>query len=308
MFYNLNNEKQILKIQNQHVSIDSPSRIQSYIQLIKFRLSALVVFSAAIGYLMAANGLVEYPKMIILIIGGFLITGAANGFNQVIEKDLDKLMDRTKNRPLPSGHINYVEAILLCFVMAVSGIFLLGYFMNWQTALLGGLAVMSYAFVYTPMKQISSFAVYIGALPGALPTLIGWVAYDGTFGSEALILFLIQFMWQFPHFWAIAWVLDDDYKKAGFRLLPSEGGRNKNSATQTLVSTLLLVAISFIPLIFDWAGIGYAVICGIAGSIFIYQSVKLYLTCQVKEASRLMFGSFLYLPIIQISLLVQKLM
>ena len=285
----------------------APNRIGLYVQLIKFRLSALVVFSAVIAYVMAANGIVEWKNILILILGGFLITGAANGFNQIIERDLDKLMQRTKDRPLPTGNMQFLEAIILCIAMALIGILLLGYFMNWRTALLGGLAVMSYAFVYTPMKQISSFAVHIGALPGALPTLIGWVAFDGTFGKEALVLFLIQFMWQFPHFWAIAWVLHDDYQKAGFSLLPSDGGRNKNSALQTLVATILLVIISFIPMIFDWAGIGYAIVCGIVGTIFLFQAFKLYLTCDVKSASNLMFGSFIYLPVIQISLLVQKL-
>ena len=206
------------------VLLDKPAslltRIQDYAQLTKMRLASLVVFSAAMAY-MTVPGQVNWIGLFWLTVGGFLVTGSANGFNQIIERDLDRKMDRTRLRPLPDLRISLAEAWLVCIVSGVIGIFILTYFMNVRSGLLGALAIVLYALVYTPMKKQSPFAVFVGAVPGAIPPLLGYVAATDGFTLQAWVLFSIQFIWQFPHFWAIAWVLHDDYKKAGFNLLPS---------------------------------------------------------------------------------------
>ncbi|MGZ4060624.1 MAG: heme o synthase, partial [Bacteroidia bacterium] len=212
------------------------SKVRDYAQFIKLRLASLVVFSAAIGFVIssrAAAGGFSWSKMLILVLGGFLVTGSSNGFNQIMEKNLDKLMNRTQNRPLPKDRMSFSESFVLAAIMGISGILILWIFMNPLSGILGFSALILYTIVYTPLKRITPFAVFVGAFPGAIPPLLGCVAATQGFGSitpQAWILFAGQFMWQFPHFWAIAWVLDDDYKKAGFRMLPSLGGRNKSSA------------------------------------------------------------------------------
>lgn len=281
-------------------------KIADYSQLVKLRLSMLVVFSAMISFLLGSEQ-VDWLKLLLLIAGGFLITGAANGFNQVIEKDLDKLMTRTSGRPLPAGNMSVREGLLASTVMGITGALILGIFVNALTGVLGLLAFASYAFVYTPMKQRTPFAVFIGAIPGALPPMLGWVAATGVISAEAWILFGIQFIWQFPHFWAIAWVLDEDYKKAGFSLLPSPGRRDQASAFQVMLYTLILIPVSLLPLRFGMAGAVTGVIAIVCGTIFFIQSVNLYRTCSIKAAARLMFSSFIYLPVIQLALLIDKL-
>ncbi len=280
-------------------------KMADYILLIKLRLSFLVVFSAGITYLYGSAGNISWMKLLILVSGGFLVTGASNGINQILERDLDALMERTRDRPLPTLRMGFTEAALACLIMGLSGVFLL-YLLNPLTALLGAFALISYAFVYTPLKQVTSFSVYVGAVPGAMPPILGWVAATGRLDLTALVLFLIQFVWQFPHFWSIAWVLDDDYKKAGFRLLPSSSGRSKKSALWILASTILLLPVSILPTFLNMGGYVLALVSLLAGILFLVQAIRLYKTCTIKSASKLMFGSFMYLPLIQLALLIDK--
>lgn len=283
------------------------SKITDYAQLAKMKLSLLVVFSASMAFIMSSEGAVDWSKFILLTIGGFLVTGAANAFNQVIEKDLDALMDRTKTRPLPDNRMKPIEALIVATIFAITGLYLLFAFMNTASGVLGLIALLSYTVVYTPLKRVTPFAVFIGAIPGAIPPLLGVVAATGHFGIVAGTQFAIQFIWQFPHFWAIAWVLDDDYKKAGFDLLPSRGGRDKASAFQTFVYAFSLIPLGVMPFIFNITGWVALVVMTIAGFIFTWQAWRLYKDCSMTAARRLMFGSFIYLPVVQIILLIDKL-
>lgn len=283
-------------------------KVRDYAQFIKLRLASLVVLSAAISYVIASHE-VNWSKMLLLVLGGFLVTGSSNGFNQIIEKNLDKLMDRTQNRPLPQERMSYNESFLLAFITGAIGIAILWIYMNPLSGILGLLALILYTVVYTPLKRITPFAVFVGAFPGAIPPLLGYVAASEGFGEikfEAWVLFSVQFMWQFPHFWAIAWVLEDDYKKAGFRMLPSLGGRDKSSAFQVLVYTLFLLPISLLPVLFGMSGIVSAIIISICGIFFCYQAYNLYKECSIEAARRLMFGSFIYLPIVQLAVMIGK--
>ncbi|WP_114939966.1 heme o synthase [Mucilaginibacter endophyticus] len=275
-------------------------------KLIKTRLTSLVVFSASISFLIGsrANGHIVWIDWVKLIIGGFLVTSAANAFNEIIEKDLDKLMKRTMDRPIPSGKMTTGQALVLGLGMGMAGTYLLGS-LNLLTGLLSVFSILLYAFAYTPLKRKSPIAVFVGAIPGALPPLIGYVAAQvhGRIDEIAIILFSIQFIWQFVHFWAIAWVLDDDYKLAGFRLLPS-GKRDLTSAVITFIFAIVLVPVSLLPTIYGYGGYwvgGVSLICSL---IFLYQSFMLLHTRQIPEARKLMFGSFFYLPVVQIMFLV----
>jgi protoheme IX farnesyltransferase len=271
----------------------------------KLRLSTLVVMSAAFCFVLASNS-IDYTKLTILIAGGFLVTASSNGFNQIIERNLDKLMNRTKNRPLPSDKMTVNQAYFIAAVLGILGIILLWMFINPLSGILGTLALVLYTLVYTPMKQKSPLAVFVGAIPGAIPPMLGYASVSGELSMEAAILFSVQFMWQFPHFWAIAWVLDDDYKKAGFYLLPSRGGRDKGSAFQILIYTLCLMPVSLMPIVFNISGGVAATIIIICGIVFIAQAIKLFSKCDVKSAQELMFGSFIYLPLVQIALMIDK--
>ena len=273
-------------------------------KLIKFRLTFLVVFSASISFLIGSkmNGVIIWYDWGKLVIGGFLVTSAANCFNEIIEKDLDKLMKRTMDRPIPAGRMNTGQALVLGLFMGILGTYLLGS-LNILTGLLSVFSILLYAFAYTPLKRKSPIAVFVGAFPGALPPLIGYVAaHHGLIDEVAIILFLIQFIWQFPHFWAIAWVLDDDYKRAGFRLLPS-GNRDVVSAVFTFVLTLILLPVSLLPTIYGYGGYyvgGVSLLCSL---IFLYQAFVLLRTREIKAARQLMFGSFFYLPVVQLMFL-----
>jgi protoheme IX farnesyltransferase len=283
------------------------SKFSDYILFMKLRLTSLVVMSAAICFMIASD-VVDVSKLMFLILGGFLVTASSNGFNQIMERHLDKLMNRTANRPLPTERMSLTEAYTLAIITGVIGIAILWFFMNPLSGLLGTLALFLYAVVYTPLKQITPFAVFVGAFPGAIPPMLGWVAATNSLASiEPWILFAVQFMWQFPHFWAIAWVLDDDYKKAGFKMLPSDGGRNKASAFQVLVYTLFLVPISLMPVFFGISGSISAVVITICGILFSLQAIHLFRTCSLKAAQQLMFGSFAYLPLVQLAVLFDKL-
>jgi protoheme IX farnesyltransferase len=281
------------------------SKFSDIVQFTKFRLASLVVLSAALCYLFGADE-INYSSLTMLIIGGFFVTAASNGFNQIIEKDLDKLMNRTSKRPLPDGRMSLTDAYIISITFGVVGLAILYIWLGLACFLLGLFALASYTFIYTPLKQKTPFAVFVGAFPGAIPPLLGYVAATGRFDIAAWLVFGIQFLWQFPHFWAIAWVLDDDYKKAGFKMLPSKEGRDKNSAFQIMVYTFSLIPIVLLPYYFHLTGITSTILNIIFGILFSYQSVKLYQDCSLKSAKNLMFGSFAYLPLVQLAMYLDK--
>ncbi|MDR3693277.1 heme o synthase [Mucilaginibacter sp.] len=278
-------------------------RWSDFSKLIKLRLTFLVVFSASISFLIGSkvNGEINWFNWGKLIVGGFLVTAAANCFNEIIEKDLDKLMKRTMDRPIPSGHMTTGQALVLGLFMGITGTYLLGS-LNIVTGLLSVFSIILYAFAYTPLKRKSPIAVFVGAIPGALPPLIGYVAAHEKIDAIALILFSIQFIWQFPHFWAIAWVLDDDYKLAGFRLLPS-GKRNLTSAIVTFIFTLLLVPVSLLPTWYHFGGFYVGGVSLLFSLAFLYLAYQLLSTLEIGAAKKLMYGSFLYLPVVQLMFL-----
>lgn len=290
--------------------------IEDFKNLIKLRLTLLVVFSASVTFLIGQKIQVErgnidsidWGNWFILIFGGFLVTGAANCFNEIIEKDLDKLMTRTKDRPMPAGRMTTGQGLVMGLVMGIIGTRLL-MILNLETGLISVFSILLYAFAYTPMKRKSPIAVFVGAIPGALPPLIGYLAALGNVKEFlavdyqiAIILFAIQFVWQFPHFWAIAWVLDDDYKKAGFRLLPTTK-RDKLSAGFVLFSTILLIPVSLLPTIYGFGGNIVAVVSLVLSLWFTWLAIKLFVKLDIESARKVMFGSFLYLPVVQLVLL-----
>jgi len=281
------------------------AKTQAFFELLKFRLSMLVAFSCAFGFVLA-SGNVNLTTLGMLFLGGFLLSGASGTINQIIEKDFDKLMTRTMKRPLPTGRLSVQEATVFAIICFLLSIAILLQFTNPLTTLLSIVSMVLYCFVYTPLKRIGSIAVFVGAIPGALPPLLGWVAATGAISHEALIIFGIQFIWQFPHFWAIAWVADDDYKKAGFKLLPSGGQKDLNTAIQIMVYTLFLLPLGLLPAKFGVTGIDSAIVATICGVLFLAQTFSLMKTGSRQSALRIMFGSFLYLPIVQIAYLLDK--
>lgn len=281
------------------------SKAADYAQLVKMRLTLLVLFSAVAGYLLGAE-VFSWTDLFFLLIGGFLVTGSSNAFNQVIERDTDKLMSRTANRPLPSGRMQVSEAFLAAALMGISGVIILWFFLNPLSGLLGSLALLMYVAIYTPLKRISPIAVFVGAFPGAIPPMLGWIAATGKFGVEPGVLFAIQFIWQFIHFWALAWKLDDDYKKAGFRLLPSPGGKDKSTAFQILIYSFFLIPAGFLPLMFGISGYFAAAVAVIAAAWVALKAIKFYFTCADKDALKLMLSAYLYLPVILISYIFDK--
>lgn len=279
--------------------------LRNYAALVKVRLTLLVVFSAVAGYFIAASTF-DLSKFLAVIFGGFLVTGASNTFNQILEKDTDKLMVRTQNRPLPADNMGLWEATTFGLVMALAGITVLWFFLNPLSGLLGTMALIMYAGIYTPMKKASSWAVFVGAFPGAIPPMLGYVAETGQFGLYPGLLFAIQFIWQFPHFWAIAWVSHGEYKKAGMHLLPSVGGKDKTSAFQILVYTIFLLPLGLTPFMFGMSGVISAGVIFICGAGFTYYAVNLFQNLTDKAALKLMFASFVYLPVVQIALWIDK--
>ncbi|MES2380490.1 MAG: heme o synthase [Bacteroidota bacterium] len=281
-------------------------KFSDYAQLIKFRLSSLVVFSSVITYLTASQGKVNWFEVFILGFAGLLVTGAANGINQIIEKDYDKLMTRTANRPVSTGRMSVMEAGISSTIMGLIGVLLIGIFLNKLSGALALVSLLSYAFVYTPLKRITPISVFVGAFPGAFPTMLGWVAYTNRIDLAAIILFTVQFVWQFPHFWSIAWLLEDDYKKAGFKMLPFNPGRTKKTAFQCLLFSLLLVPIGILPTIFGISGIVAAVVAVFGALYFSYYAYKLYKSCELADAKKLMLAAIVYLPIVQLFYLIDK--
>jgi protoheme IX farnesyltransferase len=282
-------------------------RLRAYMDLVKFRLSALVTFSAMFGFILGDSGtFFSWEKFFGLMLGGFLVSGASGAANEIWERDIDKLMKRTQNRPLPLQLISLTEAYFFTFATALLGISILWIFTNPLTTMLGLLSMVLYVFVYTPLKRVGPIAVFVGAIPGAMPPLLGWTAATGMISHEALIIFGIQFIWQFPHFWAIAWVSDEDYKRAGFKLLPSGGGQDLNTAIQIMVYTLFLLPLGLLPTYFGLTGINSGVIATVCGVLFLAQTFSLMRDCSRKSALRIMFGSFIYLPVVQIAYLLDK--
>jgi len=291
--------------------INTTGRIKAYVELLKLRLSFLVAFSSGFGYTLGATNF-SWSTLGWLFLGGFLVSGASVTINQILEKDLDKLMKRTQGRPLPTNRISKAEAAIFTIIIGLLGLGILAITTNWLTVSLSLLSLVLYGFVYTPLKRVGPIAVFVGAIPGALPPLLGWVAATGHISLVALVIFGLQFIWQFPHFWAIAWVADEDYKKAGFKLLPAGGKKDMNTAFQIMIYTLVLLPIGILPTEFGITGMYSAFIVTLCGALFFSQTFYLMKQClsgeesAYKAARSIMFGSFLYLPIVQITLILDK--
>lgn len=279
-------------------------KIKAYTELMKLRLSSLVIYSAVLGY-MIAPGEIDYLVLVWLSIGGAFVTGASNAFNQIIERDLDKIMERTEGRPLPSGRLTVNEALVFSIVVGVIGVGSL-FMINGLCAWLGLLAMVLYVLTYTPLKTVTPLSVFVGAIPGSFPPMLGYVAATASFGLEAGVLFAVQFFWQFPHFWAIAWKLNDDYLKAGFKMLPSLGGRDKKSAFQILIYTAMMLPMGATPYLIGMSNV-YSVPLSIVLLLpMLIHSVRLYLSLEMQFAKKVMFASFYYLPLIQVIYLITK--
>ena len=278
-----------------------------FISLTKARLALSVVFSSIAGYFLAVDE-VDFNELILLVIGGYSIVGASNSFNQIIEKDKDVLMDRTKNRPLPAKEITTQNAFWISVFLTLIGLLCL-YFINYKTAFFAAISVFLYTCVYTPLKPITPLSVFVGAIPGAIPFMLGWVAATGSFGIEPGTLFMIQFFWQFPHFWALGWMLDDDYKKAGFIMLPT-GNRDKSTALQIILYIIWMMIIS----VFPYTGLtgdltlsfGSTIAISILGVIMLVLAINLYNKMDISSARKLFYSSILYLTLIQIIYLIDK--
>lgn len=283
------------------------SFLKNFAEITKVRLSVSVLFSSIAGYLLGTDA-VSFTELMLLCIGGYAMVGASNVYNQIIERDLDALMERTKNRPIPAGRIQVNAAFTIAVVLTIIGIIAL-YLINPITAMFGAICIFMYVSLYTPLKTKTPFSVFVGAFPGAIPFMLGWVAATNDFGIEPGTLFMIQFFWQFPHFWAIAWFLYDDYKKAGFYMLPN-GKRNKGTALQIVLYTIWTVLASLIPVL-GITGKLYlspisGVIMGLIGLGFIYFSIRLYKTKTNKTAKQFMLFSVSYITLLQIVFVLDK--
>lgn len=284
------------------------AKLADYAQLSKLRLTSFVVFSSVMAYVygLASGVALSIPLLILFALGGLLVTASSNAFNQVLEREQDAMMDRTKNRPIPAKRMSIIEATLFAGLAGISGVFIIGYYFNPLAGLLAAMSLMSYSFIYTPFKQVSYTSVYVGAFPGAMPLLIGWTAATGSIGIGGLLLFLIQFTWQMPHFWSIAWLLHSDYQKVGYNLLPSEAGKDRKSALYNLPWLVLTIIVGFLPYAFGYSGLFSAVIVTICGLFYLQKGLQLAIDMSDKSAKHLMFASFLYIPVVYISLIADK--
>ena len=277
------------------------------LELTKYRLSLSVIFSSVAGYLIAIDYF-SIETFLLLFFGGFFLVGASNGFNQIIERERDSIMDRTKNRPIPLGKISPRSAFIICLIMILSGIVLL-YLINFRTAFFGLISALIYLFLYTPLKTRTPLCVFFGAISGAIPFMLGWVAATNKFGIEPGVLFMIQFFWQFPHFWAIGWLSDDDYKKAGFKMLPT-GKKDKSTAFQIVFYTIWTILASLIPLSGFSGLLTISYISGLliflAGIFMLSKSINLMLYMNNLSALRLKYASIFYLTFIQIIFVLDK--
>lgn len=284
------------------------SLFQDFKAITKHRLAISVVFSSVAGYLIAVGREVDFVVLAMLAIGGYCMVGASNAYNQIIERDLDKLMDRTKNRPIPSGTISVKAAFVIATALTIIGLVVL-YLINSKSAMFGAISIFMYVSLYTPMKTKTPLAVFVGAFPGAIPFMLGWVAATNEFGIEPGTLFLMQFLWQFPHFWAIGWFLYDDYERAGFFMLPT-GKKDKNTAVQIIMYTIWTILASIIP-VFGFTGdlklsVVAAVIVFILGLGMLYYAILLFKRMDAKTARQLMLASVSYITLLQIVYIVDK--
>lgn len=292
-------------------SIEKKSSLKSFLtdlkQLTKVGLSLSVVFSSVAGYLLATE-VVDFYVLTLLAIGGFFMVGASNTYNQVIEKETDGLMKRTMNRPLPTGRMHPNTALLIAIVFTISGISIL-YTINAKTALFGAISIFLYTSAYTPLKAVTPLAVFVGAIPGAIPFMLGWVAATGQFGIEAGFLFLIQFFWQFPHFWSIGWLQFEEYKKAGFNMLPMNT-KDRGAIKQIIFYTVVMILVSVAPVL-KVTGAFYiypitAIVIALVGCMMLYYAIQLYKTLGNIEARKLMLASVAYITLVQIIYVVDK--
>ena len=283
------------------------SKSAVFFSLTKARLALSVVFSSIAGYILAVENFI-LNDFIFLILGGYCIVGASNSFNQIIERDKDLLMDRTKLRPLPTKQISTQNAFWMSVILTLLGLFML-YMINYKTAFFAAVSVFLYTCVYTPLKPITPLSVFVGAIPGAIPFMLGWVAATNKFGIEPGTLFMIQFFWQFPHFWALGWMLDDDYKKAGFNMLPT-GTRDKSTALQIILYTIWMMIASVFP-VTGLTGLlslkfGSAIVVFSLGLIVLVLAINLYNRMDINSAKKLFYGSIFYLTLIQIVYIIDK--
>jgi heme o synthase len=286
------------------------SKVKDYFQLIKFTLSFMVVFSTVVSFLIAPNEQFyvrdKIISVLLLFAAGMLITGSANAINQVLEKDSDKLMMRTAKRPVASGRMSVNEANLFAFIAGALGVFMMWKYFNLQSAMVGLFSLFLYGFIYTPLKKVNSISVLVGAIPGALPCLIGWVAATGNFETGGWVLFGIQFLWQFPHFWAIAWLAHKDYTTAGFKLLPADKGPTKFTAMQSIIYSALMIPMGFLPYYTGIGGIESMFILLGCNCWMVYASVLLFIRMDAKSARRVMFSSYFYLMIVLLALFANR--
>jgi heme o synthase len=285
-----------------------PSSLKDVATLFKVRLGFFVVLSAILGWFMGIET-IDLESMILLTVGGYLLTGASNGLNQIIERDTDAIMLRTKDRPIPTGRMSVNTALFLSVTAGIAGISCLG-LLNYMAAILGLVALILYAFFYTPLKSRTTLCVFVGAIPGAFPPMIGYVAATGEFGIEPATLFAVQFMWQFPHFWAIAWLAHEDYSKVGYKMLPFNSGLSNRSASTILLYTLFCIPVSLLPWVLPtgnpMVGDIALTIAIAAGLGFSWYAWKLSISLDRADARKLMFASFLYLPLVQIIYVLDK--
>lgn len=292
--------------ENKTISGKKPGKVKDYFQLIKFTLSFMVVFSTVICYLLAPNVRFDFIQVLLLFAAGMLITGSANAINQAMEKNSDAVMKRTGNRPVAAGRMSQTEAYVFAGIAGTVGVAMMWYFFNFQSAMLGLFSLFLYGFIYTPLKTVNSIAVLIGGIPGALPCLIGWVAGTDSFSAGGWILFALQFLWQFPHFWAIAWVAHQDYTRAGFKLLPSQKGPTKFTALQTVMYSALMIPVGILPAYFGISGqTSMWIILG-CNIWMLYVSIMLYIKMDVPRARKVMFSSYFYLMIVMLALYADK--
>ena len=285
-------------------------KIKDYKELIKLTLSFTVVFTCVICFLLVPNNGYNLKMILVLFVAGLLITGSANAINQAVEKDSDAQMKRTASRPVAAGRMSVTEAYLFAIIAGIIGCLMMWFFFNLTSALLSAFSLFVYAFIYTPLKKVNSVSVLVGAFPGAFPCLIGWIAgfYDQPISwTGGLVLFAIQFIWQFPHFWAIAWVAHQDYTKVGFKLLPSKEGPTRFTAVQAIMYSVLMIPIGILPQYFGMTGLTSMWILIFANLFMVMQCVRLYFSRGVKSARRVMFSSYIYLPIVYLALLWDKL-
>ncbi len=302
-------EKDTTNIANS-TSFALAAKVKDYFQLIKFTLSFMVVFSTVVSFLIAPNELYyqrsRILSVLLLFVAGMLVTGSANAINQIVEKNTDAMMKRTAKRPVASGRMSVMEATVFAIIAGFAGVALLWEEFNYQSALIGLFSLILYGFIYTPLKKINSIAVLVGAIPGALPCLIGWVAATGNFEIGGWILFGIQFLWQFPHFWAIAWLAHQDYTTAGFKLLPGDKGPTKFTALQTIIYSALMIPFGLLPHLYNMAGVTSMYILLACNLWMVYVSIQLFLKMDLPAARKVMFSSYFYLMIVLLALFVDR--